>query len=127
MLIPHLILMDKELQHFPAGTTVIREGEPGTSAYVLEDGEVVIQVEGKEVTSVSEHGAIFGEMSTLLERNRGASVVTTKDSSFYVLEDLESFLHQNRDLSYQLLRLMAQRIDEMDNVVVERRKWWHFF
>jgi CRP-like cAMP-binding protein len=82
---------------------------------------------GKEIVSVSEHGAIFGEMSTLLDRTRGASVITTKDSSFYVIEDLETALRENADLTYQLLRLMAQRIDEMDTVVVNRRKWWHFF
>jgi CRP-like cAMP-binding protein len=119
--------MDIEIRRFPAGEKLISQGDAGTSAYVLEEGEVIIDVDGKEITSVSERGAVFGEMSTLLGRKRGASVTTTKDSSFYVIDDLLSFLRQNGDLSIQLLKLMAQRVDEMDSVVINKRKWWNFF
>jgi len=126
MLIPQLILMNMDVRKFPSGATVLKEGEPGTSAFVLEEGEVVISVDGSEITSVSERGAILGEMSTLLGRNRGATVTTTRDSTFYVIDDLLDFLGKSSELSIQLLKLMARRIDEMDTVVINKRKWWHY-
>jgi len=127
MLIPELILMDMKVKKFAAGETVLKEGEPGKSAYVLEEGEVVISVDSKEITSVSERGEILGEMSTLLGRKRGATVTTTKDSTFYVIDDLFDFLGKSHKMCIQLLKLMAERIDDMDTVVIEKRRWWHYF
>ncbi len=126
-MIPYLMLMDMPVVKISAGETVLKEGDSGKSAYVLQDGEMIIQIDGKEITSVSERGSIFGEMSTLLDLNRGATVITTKESSFYVIDDLQAFLSKNHEFSYQLLRLMAQRIDEMNSLVIQKRKWWNFY
>jgi len=127
MLIPHMILMDMPVKDVPAGTVLLKEGETGTEAYILREGEVVVEMGGSEITSVSERGTIFGEMSSILGRKRGASVTTTMDSSFFVIDDLMGLLGNNPKLTLQLLKLMTERVDEMNFLVTDKKEWWSIF
>ena len=127
MLIPHLKMMNAPTRLIQAGETVIEEGTPGKDAYVLQEGEVIVEMAGKELASVNDRGTIFGEMSALMNRNRSTTVTTTKDSSFFVIDDIVEFLGKNPELSVQLLRLMAERIDKMNHLITDKRRWWYFF
>jgi CRP-like cAMP-binding protein len=127
MLIPHLVLMNVPLRKVPAGVSLLEEGTPGKSVYVLEEGEVRITVGGREITYISERGAVFGEMAALLDRPRGATVTAVSDSRFFVIDDFLAFLRRDADLSLFLLRVLAQRIDEMNAQVAERSRWWQIF
>ena len=58
-----------------AGTTVIREGEPGTAFYVLASGEVQVMRNDRMLTMLKA-GECFGEMAYLRRRSfkRSASI-----------------------------------------------------
>jgi CRP/FNR family transcriptional regulator len=127
MLIPHLMLMDVPVRTVPAGGVLLQEGTSGTNVFVLREGEVRVTVGEKEITYISERGAVLGEMAVLLGRPRGATVTAVSESSFFVIEDLRSFLRQDPELSWFLLQLLAQRIDEMNTLLTERHRWWHIF
>ncbi len=127
MIIPQLVLMDVPIEEFPTGEMLIEEGAPGTSVYVLEDGEVSITIDGTEITRVSKRGAIFGEMSALLGKSRGATVTTSKESRFYIIEDLVTFLRQNPEMSFLLLKVMAERVEKANSQLAEKKKWWKIF
>ena len=127
MLIPQLVLMDIPVREFTAGEMLIEEGDPGTSVFVLEDGEVSVVIDGNPITTVDRKGAIFGEMSALLGRSRSATVTTTTESSFYVIEDLMTFLRQHPEMSLFLLKLLAQRVDGMNMQITEKKRWWQVF
>jgi small-conductance mechanosensitive channel/CRP-like cAMP-binding protein len=62
------------------GELIVREGQPGTSMFVLCSGRaaVVLQASGKEVALI-EKGGYFGEMSLLTGDARSASVVARGD------------------------------------------------
>jgi serine/threonine protein kinase len=64
----------------PAGTMLIREGETGTSFFILTSGEVKV-TKKERVLSVLKAGECFGEMAYLGRRQfkRSASVVTNSD------------------------------------------------
>lgn len=79
MLIPHLVLTDVPIRKVPAGEQLIGEGSHGTSAFVLQEGEVRIDIGGKQIIFISDRGAIFGEMAILLNRPRGATVTAVQD------------------------------------------------
>ena len=127
LLIPHLEMMNAPTKLIPAGARIMEEGAPGKDAYVLQEGEVIVEMAGKELTSVNDRGTIFGEMSALTNRNRSTTVTTTRDSSFFVIDDIVEFLGKNPELSVQLLRLMAERIDKMNHLLTDKRRWWYFF
>lgn len=73
-----------------AGETIVRQGEPGDSYYVIESGEAEVLVKDPmtdETTRVAvlRDGDAFGEESLLLEGNRTATVRMTSPGLLLVL------------------------------------------
>ena len=71
-----------ETQKYPAGSTIIVEGEPGTNFYILESGEAEAYKKGtnddKPVAKYKK-GDYFGELALLNDAPRAASVVAVTD------------------------------------------------
>jgi MFS family permease len=74
----------------PAGSIVIREGDPGSRFYVLTQGRAVVS-RGGEVVTERGPGDYFGEVALLLEQPRNATVTALSDIRVFVLER-EEFL-----------------------------------
>lgn len=66
---------------FAAGETIVRQGQPGASMFVIHSGEVRVVIEpgGHEVARLGP-GSFFGEMSLLTGDPRSANVVAVKDT-----------------------------------------------
>ena len=87
--------MDQELkilhrQVFRAGSVIIREGAPGTRAYIVESGKVAIwrDVGGERRTlGVVGEGGIFGEMALIDKEPRMASVSAITDTTCMVISE----------------------------------------
>jgi CRP-like cAMP-binding protein len=66
--------MDGTLLHLDAGTVLCEEGERGTQAFLLLDGEVAVHL--TDTTLRVDAGAVIGELATLdHRRTRNATVV----------------------------------------------------
>lgn len=63
---------------YPAGATVISEGDPGDAFYLLESGEAEALKSGASVKSYS-RGDYFGELALLDDKPRAASIITKTD------------------------------------------------
>ena len=72
----------------PAGTVVIRQGDPGDLFYAIADGEVEVVRDGTRVALLG-RGDGFGELALLLDRPRNATVRTLTDSRLYTLSPSE--------------------------------------
>src|SRR5690606_31221491 len=72
---------------FPAGHQLIRQGGRSGALFVLRSGELEVTRDGKFLSSVNRPGAIFGEMSVLLDRPHSASVTAVSDVEVYVIAD----------------------------------------
>jgi small-conductance mechanosensitive channel/CRP-like cAMP-binding protein len=66
---------------FAAGETIVRQGEPGASMFVIHSGEVRVTIEpgGHEVARLGP-GSFFGEMSLLTGDPRTANVAAVSDT-----------------------------------------------
>jgi serine phosphatase RsbU (regulator of sigma subunit) len=87
------------------GTTLITEGEPGESMFLIKSGRVDITktLGSNEVIMIGSlgPGAYFGELSLIDNLPRSASVVTAEDSEIYELSksDFDRLLTDNGDIA----------------------------
>jgi CRP-like cAMP-binding protein len=97
------------LQSYGAGETVLAEGTKTGRLLVLKSGAVSICKGGVEFAQVSEPGAVFGELSALLDAPHGADVRTLQTSEFHVA-DAATLLQDPAALLYITI-MLARRID----------------
>jgi len=113
-----------------AGATVVTEGEPGRSMYVVAEGRLAVSKRGEAghviPMSVLTPGDFFGEMTLIEMQNRSATVkaetatllyeLTARNLYSYYKSDVQGYVlvlqNINRELSRRLRRADS-RITEM--------------
>ena len=75
-----------ESESFESGAVIIREGEKGDNFYIIEDGTVEVQKEGKKVADLSV-GQFFGEKALLSEDVRQATCIASGEVKVRVDEE----------------------------------------
>src|SRR3979411_1335754 len=76
-------------RRFDAGATVVAEGEPGRSMFVVHSGELVVSRLGNAGRAIRMTGLgpgdFFGEMTLIEMQNRSATVVAESSTVLYEL------------------------------------------
>lgn len=96
---------------FPAGHELLPQGGKLGKLFVLRQGEVEIERDGTYINSISQPGAIFGEMSLLLDIPHSATVRAVTDIEVFVIDDALRVLEANPGWTLQIARLLAQRVN----------------
>lgn len=94
----------------PAGALVIHEGGKTGHLFVLVEGRVEVVKGDSVVAVITEPGAVFGEMSLLLDQPHTATVRAASDSVIVEIDDAASFLRDQPEVALLIGRLMAQRL-----------------
>jgi CRP/FNR family cyclic AMP-dependent transcriptional regulator len=97
-----------------AGEVLIREGDPVVSLYELRSGMVEVIREGTRIAIVTDPGAMFGELSLLLDCPATATVRAVDDAVVVEIEDARSQLAGGNELALSLARLLAHRLYTMN-------------
>src|SRR6516164_2168523 len=97
------------LATYQAGETVLAAGTKTGRLLILRKGAVAIEKEGTVIAKVTEPGAVFGELSALLNLPHTADVRTLESSEFRVAP---------AELLY-VAAILAQRLNLANQAVVE--------
>ena len=107
---------------FGPGDVLLAEGGREGLLYLLIEGEVEVLKGDYQVNTISEPGAIFGEISVLLESPHTATVRAVAPTRMYVAENATAFLQSHTDLAYQVARLLARRLHGVTTYLVDLKR-----
>jgi CRP-like cAMP-binding protein len=95
----------------PNGRTLIEEGRPGDTFYVLLSGEAEVRRGGRKVDTLRT-GDFFGEISMLDRGPATATVVTSQASQVMVLSHAQfrDAIKANDSLAMKVMAAMAERL-----------------
>ncbi|MGJ4885167.1 MULTISPECIES: Crp/Fnr family transcriptional regulator [unclassified Bradyrhizobium] len=106
----------------PAGTMLLEEGHNTGHLYILLDGELEVIKAGATVAVISEPGALFGEMSLLLEQPHTATVRALVDCRIYEIPDAPRFLSENPEATLAIARMLAQRLNVANSYLADLKR-----
>jgi CRP/FNR family transcriptional regulator, cyclic AMP receptor protein len=94
-----------------AGQTLIKQGNPGDTFYLLLDGQAVVQVDGRDRPPLGP-GSFFGEISILDRGPATATVVTSTPARLMVMSHAQfrDAIKANDRLLGQVMSVMAERL-----------------
>jgi small-conductance mechanosensitive channel/CRP-like cAMP-binding protein len=101
------------------GETVLRQGDPGDSLYVLRAGSVAVRLGShgaeREVATLSA-GQFFGEMSLMTGESRSATVVAKSDCECYIVdkEAFQEILEERPELAGIISEILSRRQVALD-------------
>jgi signal transduction histidine kinase len=109
---------------YPAGVDICREGEPGTTLFIIEEGEVGILVHADDnheiLVDVIGPGSYFGEMAFLGETTRMATIRARTACRFLEIDhtDFMRIAQANPSLLRTLLRQIIGHLRRNDRAVI---------
>ena len=103
---------------YQPGETVIVDGSNTGRLLVLKKGNVAIVKEDTEIARVAEPGAVFGELSVLLNQPHTADVRVLETSQFHIA-NATTLLTQNPTAVLYLATVLAQRLDVANHALIQ--------
>jgi len=98
-------------RNFGAGQKVALEGEGGLMFFVVESGELSVEVHGEAVSSLGA-GSSFGEIALIDRRPRTATITAVSDVRAYGLPVFvfRPFVEARPQVAWKMLEAMADRL-----------------
>jgi CRP/FNR family transcriptional regulator, cyclic AMP receptor protein len=103
---------------YQAGETVIADGSRTGRLLILRKGAVAIGKGDTEIAKVTEPGAVFGELSVLLDQPHTADVIALEASQFHVAEAASLLAHNPIAVLY-VATVLAHRLDGANHALVK--------
>ena len=99
----------------PAGRTLMKQDDVGRECFVLVDGTVKVERNGRKVATLGP-GAYFGELSLLDKGPRTATVTAETPVTVLVLgpREFATVIDEVPSLTHKMLAALASRIRELD-------------
>jgi ATP/ADP translocase len=105
---------------WPAETPVFRDGDQGSSMFIVLDGAVRIHKGGREL-AILRRGGCFGEMSLLDGSPRSADATACEESILFEIQE-DSFyeaLSGHVEIAQGVIRLLAGRLRDADRKLAQ--------
>jgi len=114
-----ILQQSKDAVDYKAGQVVFTQGDPAELMYVVIDGAIDIEINGKVVGTVGP-GEAFGEMALIENVARSGSAIARIDSRVVPL-DRRQFLFmvtETPNFALQLLGILAERLRAKNDLLV---------
>lgn len=98
---------------------LIEEGDQPGGLYFLKRGALIITKADVEIARIAEPGAVFGEMSYLLQKPATAQVTALQETVVHVAENPGMFLLDNPDVLIYVAGTMAKRLESVNRYLVD--------
>ncbi|MBR0723927.1 Crp/Fnr family transcriptional regulator [Bradyrhizobium manausense] len=116
---------------FDVGATIVAEGEPGRSMFIVKSGRLAVSKRAHAGTlvpiSVLEAGDFFGEMTLIEMQNRSATVVAESETVLYELTAQKLYACYKADIRAYVIvlqninRELCRRLRRADDRVTAHR------
>jgi len=113
-----------EEEFIPKGTSIFKEGDPGSVLYIVVQGSVAIEREGERKNSIVrlatlETRSSFGEMGLFDNSPRSTGAFTVEDTKVLKLrvEPVVGLMRQHPDMLLELIKVLSQRLREANEQV----------
>jgi CRP/FNR family transcriptional regulator, cyclic AMP receptor protein len=116
-------------RRFEVGGTVVAEGEPGRSMFIVHSGELAVSKRGDSGRTVRmarlRPGDFFGEMTLIEMQNRSATVIAESPTVLYELKARNLYTCYKTDIHAYVLvlqninRELCRRLRRADNRIAE--------
>jgi len=93
------------------GMVMIAQGGNTGQLCVLRDGTVEVSRDGQHIATIHTPGAVFGEMSVLLNLPQTATVTAVTEVDYFVIDNAIEVLRTHNEWLLQIARLLAQRVN----------------
>ena len=118
---------DLPTERVRSGEVLIAEGDPPARMLVLEEGVVTVERDGVPFARIDTPGAVFGEMSAVLDRPASATVRAATDLKVRVVNDPIEFLVERPGAALAVLRTTALRLDGLTRYLVDVKQQFSNF
>jgi CRP/FNR family transcriptional regulator, cyclic AMP receptor protein len=112
-------------RRFDLGASIVAEGEPGRSMYIVHSGELVVSKIGESGSVIPMTrlgpGDFFGEMTLIEPQNRSATVVAETATVLYELTGRNLYAYYKADIHAYVIvmqninRELCRRLRRADN------------
>ena len=101
---------------YDSNSTIMKQGELGTSMYIIVQGEVEVIIDDKVVVKLGEK-SIFGELAALDPEPRSATIRTTKDTLVFKIEStvIYNLISEYIDVARGIIKILCQRVRQKNN------------
>jgi CRP/FNR family cyclic AMP-dependent transcriptional regulator len=125
-LIPNIAVFQRKLAGFPiatyqAGETVLTAASRTGRLLILRKGALAVLKDGVEIATVTEPGAVFGELSVLLDQPHTADVRALEAAQFYVA-DAAALLRVDPIALLYVATVLARRLDDANAALIELKR-----
>ena len=105
------------LATYQPGEFILTEGSKTGRLWILKKGAVAVVRQGIEIAKVTEPGAVFGDISALLDTPHTADVRALEISVFHVVDAATSL--QDPAVLVHIARVLAQRLNVANQTLVD--------
>jgi CRP-like cAMP-binding protein len=122
-LVPDIAVFQKSIAELPIATfqrgeTLLKAGSKTGLLLILKKGAVAIFKDEIEIAKVTEPGAVFGELSALLDQPHTADVRALETTELHVANADALLVHNPIALLY-VAAVLARRLDDSNRHLIE--------